>query len=140
MSLIKKKIVRAIPGFIVGSIMIGIIIWGITFNRKCKKLLKKDNCITSVAYCKYSKKDLSGNGVEVKTGFTLPSDTSIYFLTQAFQKQLPVGLPIAVRYSPECLDCYEFLWDSIMISNNYKVRYFEIKDEGIDYEITRIKN
>jgi hypothetical protein len=136
----KQKIIRAIPGLIVGSLMTGIIIWGITSDKRCKELLKKDNCITQIVYCKYSKKGLSGNGVNVKTGFTNPTDTSIYFLTQAFRKPLPEGLPIAVRYSPECPDCYEFLWDSIVISRDNEVRYFEMKDEGIDYEIIRITN
>ncbi len=136
----KRTLIRAIPGLIVGSIMIGIIIWGITSDKRCKELLRKDNCITQIVYCKYSKKGLSGNGIKVKTGFTNPTDTTIYFLTQAFRKQLPEGSPIAIKYSPECPDCYEFLWDSIVISNENKVRYFEIKNEGMDYEIIRIKN
>ncbi|WP_053178559.1 hypothetical protein [Sunxiuqinia dokdonensis] len=133
----KQKLIRAIPGVIVGSIMAGIIIWGISFDRRCKRLLKKDDCIQQMVFCKYSHKGLRGSGIEVTTGFVSADDTSLYFTTQAFVKPIPVGLPIVVRYSPENSDCSVFLWDSVIVHNGYSISYFRIEHEGIDYEVTK---
>jgi hypothetical protein len=85
--------------------------------------------------CKYSEEDLRGSGWEVSTGFVNPKDSSLYFTTQAFVRPVPIGVPIIVRYSLDCPDCYEFLWDSIVAYNNYRIRYFNLKQKGYDYEI-----
>ena len=135
-----QKFIRAIPGLIVGSIMTGIIIWGVSSDNRCKELLKKDNCIIQMVFCKYSEEGLRGSGWEVSTGFVNPNDTSLYFTTQDFVKPIPIGIPIIVRYSPECTDCVKFLWDSVIVYNGHKIRYFRIKNEGINYEITKVKN
>lgn len=135
----KHKLIRAIPGIIVGFIMTGIIIWGTSSDKRCKNLLKQDNCIEQMVFCKYSRKGLRGSGIEVTTGFVSPADKLLYFTTQAFVKPIPVGLPIIVRYSPECSDCFEFLWDSTILLNNYRVRFIHIKNQGIDYELTKLE-
>ncbi len=135
----KQKFIRAIPGVIVGSIMIGIIIWGSSSDRRCRKLLEKDDCIQQMVFCKYSHKGLRGSGIEVTTGFVSPDDTSLYFTTQAFVEPIPVGLPIVVRYSPECSDCSVFLWDSAIVYNEYTIRYFRTEYEGVDYELTKLQ-
>lgn len=136
----RQKLIRAVPGIIVGSIMIGIVTWGISSDKKCKVFLEKDNCIQKMVFCKYSKKGLRGSGIEVSTGFVSQDDTILYFTTSAFIKPIPVGFPIIVRYSPECTDCSRFLWDSIVVHNGHRIKYFHVKNQGIDYEISKIGN
>lgn len=136
----KQKLIRAIPGIIAGSIMIGIISWNISSDKRCKVLLEKDNCIQKIVFCKYSEKALRGSGVEVTSGFTSQDDTLLYFTTQSFIKPIPVGFPIIVRYSPECTECSKFLWDSVVVYNGLRIKYFKVKNKGIDYEISKIEN
>jgi len=133
----KQKIKKSIPGIIVGTIMTSIMVWGISGNMKCKRLLKKDNCIQQMVFCKYSEQCIRGSGVEVATGFIRSSDTSRYFITSQFIKSIPRGLPIIVKYSPESEKCYDFLWDSIVLYRGYKIRYFKVGNQGMDYELTK---
>jgi len=133
----KQKLLRAIPGIVVGGIMISIIIWGLSGDKKCRKLLESNKCEVKIAFCKYSKESFRGSGYEVSTGFLIPDDTLQYFTTQAFIKPLPLGFPILVKYSLESKSCYEFLWDSTIVFNNYKIRYFHIKNQGMDFEIKK---
>lgn len=135
----KQKIKRAIPGIIVGIFMIGIITWGILGDKRCEKLIRGDDCIQQVVFCKYSKETFRGSGNEVSTGFVNPVDTLQYFTTKAFIKPLPVGLPIMVKYSLKSETCYEFLWDSTIVFNNYRVRFFQVKNQGMDYELTKLQ-
>jgi len=122
----------------VGVIMVSIITWGVSGDKRCKKLLSGDDCIQQVVFCKYSKETFRGSGNEVSTGFVSPVDTLQYFTTNAFIKSLPVGLPIMVKYSLESETCYEFLWDSTVVFNNHKIRYFYVKNQGMDFEITKL--
>ncbi len=133
----KQKIKKSIPGIIVGTIMISIMVWGISGEIECKQLLKKDNCIQQMVFCKYSKKRLEGSGLKVATGFISPRDTSLYFLTGLFIKPIPKGLPIIVRYSPESEKCYDFLWDSIVEYVGYKIRYLKLEGGRMDYELSK---
>ena len=135
----KQKAIRAIPGIIVGIIMISIITWGILNDKKCKKYLKSDNCVEQIVFCKYSKETFRGSGSEVSTGFVNPVDTSQYFTTKAFIKPLPVGLPILVNYALKSEDCYEFLWDSTIVFKNYRVRFFHVENQGMDYELIKLE-
>ena len=135
----KQKAIQAIPGIIVGVFMIFIITWGILGDKRCKKLIRKDDCIQQVVFCKYSKETFRGSGNEVSTGFVNPDDTLQYFTTKAFIKPLPVGLPIKVRYSLESKTCYKFLWDSTIVFNDYRVRFFQVKNQGMDYEIIKLR-
>ena len=94
----KQKVKRAIPGIIVGIFMVGIITWGTLGDKRCKELIRGDDCIQQVVFCKYSKATFRGSGSEVSTGFVNPVDTFQYFTTKAFIKPLPAGLPIMVKY------------------------------------------
>ncbi len=135
----RQKTIRAIPGITVGFFMIGIIIWGVSGDKKCRKLLERDSCVQQVAFCKYSKETFRGSGNEVSTGFISPVDTLQYFVTDAFIRPLPEGLPIMVKYSLEAETCYKFLWDSTLVFKGYRVRFFHIKNQGMDYELTKIE-
>jgi hypothetical protein len=119
--------------------MVSIIVWGVSGDKKCKKLLEKDNCVQQMVFCKYSQKGFRGSGMEVTTGFVGSNDTSLYFTTQAFVEPIPVGLPIVVRYSPECIDCSTFLWDSVIVHKGFRVKYYRIKHEGMNYKLTEAK-
>ncbi len=134
----RQKIVRGIPGMLVGIAMIGILVWGISGDRKCKKLLNEENCIIELVFCKYSTRSLRGSGYEISTGFVSTKDTSVYFITDAFLKPLPNGLPVVVKYSQKDNTCYRFLWDSATVFNEQKVLFFRVKNQGIDYQITAI--
>jgi hypothetical protein len=135
----KEKTIRTVPGILVGVFMIFIIIWGILGDKRCKNLMLRDECIQQVVICKYSKETSRGSGVEVSTGFVNPDDTLQYFTTKAFIKPLPVGLPIKVRYSLESKTCYKFLWDSTVVFNDFRVRFFHVKNQGMDYEIIKLR-
>ncbi len=112
--------------------MIGIITWGITSDQKCKKLLKKDDCIIQMVFSYYSKEHMFGNGSwGVSTGYNLTFNENQYKLTSnGLAKPISQGTPIIVRFSPECPDCYQFLWDSVVVLKDYKVKYSYIKNEG----------
>jgi hypothetical protein len=103
----KQKIKRAIPGIIVGIFMIGIITWGILGDKRCEKLIRGDDCIQQVVFCKYSKETFRGSGNEVSTGFVNPVDTLQYFTTKAFIKPLPVGLPIMCKFQFNCIPPFQ---------------------------------
>jgi hypothetical protein len=138
----RQKIIRAIPGVIVGSIMIGIISWGISSNIKCNKLLKNDDCVTQMVFSYYSKEHMFGNGSRgVSTGFYLNlNDEKYQITTTGFIKPVPNGIPVIVRYSPKCPDCYEFLWDSTFVYEGYRYRYSYIEDQGYNCDVTKIVN
>ena len=137
-----KKFIRAIPGLIVGSIMTGIIIWGITSDKRCEELMKKEDCITQMVFSFYSKDRLFGNGSRgVTTGYYMHTNgENSNVSTNEFAKSIVDGTPIIVRFSPQCPDCYEFLWDSAFVYNGNHYRYFYIEDVGYDYEITKVTN
>lgn len=58
----KQKVKRAIPGIIVGIFMIGIITWGILGDKRCKKLIRGDDCVQQVVFVSIQKKH-SGEAV-----------------------------------------------------------------------------
>lgn len=132
--------IRAIPGLIVGSIMIGIITWGISSDRKCKELLQREDCKTQMVFSFYSQERRFGNGSRgITTGYYLVFNNDKYGITtNGLSKTIYDGTPIIVRYSPECLDCYKFLWDSAFVYNGYHYRYFYVENEGYDCEITKV--
>lgn len=138
----KQKLIRAIPGLIVGSIMTVIIIWGISSDKKCNELLKKEDCKAQMVFSSYSKEHMFGNGSRgVSTGFYLELKNEKYKITtDGFAKPIPVGTPIIIRYSPQCPDCNQILWDSSFVYNKIYYRYFYIENDGYDYEITKVTN
>lgn len=137
----KQKLLRSIPGVIVGSIMISIIVWGVTEDKKCNELLEKEDCVQQMVFCKYSEKTFRGNGgYEISTGFINLDDTSQNITTRSFIRPLPKGLPIIIRYSLNSKKCYKFLWDSTIVFKGHIIRFFQIKNQGMDYEIKKYKN
>lgn len=136
-----QKFIRAIPGLIVGSIMTGIIIWGITSDKRCEELMKKEDCITQMVFSYESVKGRNGGSYGVATMFYLDANGEKHKIrTKGFYNPIVDGTPIIVRFSPQCPDCYEFLWDSAFVYNGNHYRYFYIEDEGYDYEITKVTN
>ena len=131
----KRKLIKAMPGMIVGIGMIALVIWGITTNKKCDKMLRSKNTIIQVAYADESSKKIVGGSFRTVTIFKT-NDGKISFRSTGLKKPAPKGLPVYVKYNPDCIDCYEFLWDSIVVTEKNEVRYINKKHEYIDYEIT----
>ena len=140
-SLKRKTIIRTVPGIIIGSFMIGIIIWSVSTDKKCEKLIKKDNCLKQIVFSYYSKEHMLGNGSRaISTGFYINQDGKTYkATTKNLIKRLPNRTPILIRYSPECPNCYEFLWDSVIVHNNLKYEYFYVEEKGYDLRLTIIQ-
>ncbi|MFA9388745.1 MAG: hypothetical protein ACERKD_03000 [Prolixibacteraceae bacterium] len=57
------------------------------------------------------------------------------FRTTGLKDPAPKGLPIYVKFMPNCSDCYEFLWDSIAASDLYKVKYTRQGHQRREYEL-----
>ena len=131
-----------IPVFIPGLIILSIFIWGINDTYKCKRLLNKNNCISVIVNSYYSEEHVFGNGSRgVSTGFYIEIKGEKYKVTtDGFAKPIPIGTPIVVRYSSQCPECSEILWDSVFVSNGNRYKYFYISDKGYDYSETKIAN
>ncbi len=130
-----------IPVFIPGLIILSIFIYWINDSRKCKRLLKENDCISVIVNSYYSEEHTFGNGSRgVSTGFYIETTGEKFKVTtDGFAKPIPIGTPIVVRYSPHCPDCSEILWDSVFVSNGSRYRYFYITDKGYDYSATEIQ-
>lgn len=135
---IKSK--RLIIVFIPGMIIITIILFFVFESIKCKTLLEKDNCLKQMVFAYYSKEHIFGNGTRgISTGFILKFEGEKYKVTtNGFANPIPKGIPIIIRFSPQCPDCYQILWDSIFVYNNVKYQYFYIKGKGYDCNLMTI--
>jgi hypothetical protein len=130
----KERLIRAIPGMIVGIGMTTLIIWGLTTNNKCDKMLRSEDAVVQVAYADESSKKIVGGNFRIVTIFKT-YDREISFRSTELKNLVPEGLPVFVKYIPDCIDCYEFLWDSTVVTEKCDVRYINMKHEWIDYEI-----
>lgn len=134
----RKLLVVIIPGVLIFSIFF----WFINQDRKCEKLLKDENCLTQKVFCYYSKQHRLGNGsLAISTGFYLNyNDKKYKITTKRFWKPIPVGTPIIVRFSSECPDCAEILWDSVVKHEDYQIRYKKQGEEGYYFEKVKPTN
>jgi hypothetical protein len=132
--MISNKLIKAIPGIIVGIGMSTLIIWGTTTNRKCDKMLQSENAIVEVAYADESSRKIVGGNFKTVTIFKT-YDEKISFRSTGLKKPATKGLPVYVKYIPNCIDCYEFLWDSTVVTEKFEVRYFRKGHERREYEI-----
>ncbi|WP_319499534.1 hypothetical protein [uncultured Draconibacterium sp.] len=134
----RRLLVVIVPGGIIFSIFF----WFILKENKCERLLAEDDCLTQKVFCYYSKQHMLGNGTQaVSTGFYLNyKDQKYKITTKRFWKPIPVGTLIMVRFSPNCPDCAEILWDSVVRHDDYKIRYKQKGEEGYVFEKVKSTN
>lgn len=134
---VSNKYFRAIPGIAV--MLFFVVLFSSVFreDRECKGALERNGKVVRM-YVVESRKGVKGNGsICVYTTFGANyKGKSLQARYNNFIEVLPEGLPIYVKYSFDCEDCYEFLLDSIVRMDDFMVEYSYVKHKGNTYKIT----
>lgn len=130
----KIKYFKIIPGVLISGIMIYVLLNGLLSDNKCNRKLNNSETNIKLMKVSTSEKKLLGKSIDVLTTY---KDENLYFRTRGFKEVLPKGLPIYIEYSIESPKCYRFLWDSIVNTEDYQVKYYYIENEGYSYKIIR---
>lgn len=137
---LKKKITRAIPGIIVMFFFIWLFTSVNIEDRNCNQALN-ENGVTILFYAESSRKGIAGNkNIKIYTKFsTIHNGKKLTARNNNFLRVVPEHLPIYVKYSFDCEDCYKFLVDSSVIYKGHLIEYPYIKNKGRDYRISKIE-
>lgn len=78
------------------------------------------------------------NGATVCTRFSAQIEgEKIETETHAFDKIVPLGMPINVLYSFECDDCAKIIFDSVVHYNGFSYRNQRVNEYAYDYIIRK---
>lgn len=121
----KNKIMKYVLVLLLPILMLIGISFGLYENIKTKRLLSMNDCQEIIVYSTSSDYGISGNGSKiVVTEYCYYFSNKKFISTHTrFTKPVPNNTPVWFRFSPKDPKCYKFLFDSIVLVNNSRIRY-----------------
>ncbi len=132
----KKKIIKYVLMLLLPILMLIGISIGLYDDIKTKRLLSMNDCQDIIVYSTSSKYGRSGNGSKiVVTEYCYYYSNRKFISTHTdFTKPVPKNTPVWFRFSPKDPKCYKFLFDSLVLVNNLRIRY-QLIENTTDYTI-----